>query len=150
MLTERAYNPYAPPALNGVNAPTGQSFFDVDGVYVLNTPAFLANQEILGNEVGINTDSDFLMRGIVAPALASSGALFRFYTSSGYYLSDGYINASAYTYPGTAAPYAIWPEMLFPAGTRILTDIINNNGFGMNPFQILFKGVRRFNARGVK
>lgn len=150
MLTERMYNPYAPPALNGVNAPTGQSFFDVDGCYVLNTPSFLANQEILGNEVGINTDADFLLRGILISNLASSGALVRFYTSSGYYLSDNYINASAYTYPGTITPYTIFPEMLFPAGTRILTDILNANGFGLTGFQIAFKGVKRYQAKGVK
>lgn len=153
MLTQRGCNPFAPPVLNGVAAPATSGVVDVDGNYILNLyngGNTLASST--GNFVTVDTTSDFALRGIsVAYTQNTPGAgnaLIRFYTSFGYYLCDAYIDSSVFVQGDSTSPFVVFPELVFPAGSKILMDF-QAGGAGQIGFSVTFRGVKRFPAPTV-
>lgn len=151
MLPQRLYNPYAQPGLNGVNsnAPS-DDFIDVDTVYTYNSPLNFTG-ELVGQQLTLSGDSDFALRAIeIALGTPGSQTLVRFYNSQGYYLSDNYIDSSLYN-SDLSQPFVVFPEMLFPASSRIMIDLNNvDTGGGTQTLQILFRGVKRYRASNLR
>jgi hypothetical protein len=148
-MLNRTYNPYAAPGLNGVNttAPDDE-FVDIDTVYVYNSPLNFTT-ELVGQQLTLAGDSDFALRAIeVALDIPANTTLLRFYNSQGYYLSDNYIDSSTYN-SVFSQPFVVFPEMTFPASSRIMIDINNVSGGGVQTMQILFRGVKRYRASNI-
>lgn len=150
MLTQRKFNPFAPPVLNGVSETIdNDGYVSVDGNYIFNYFNVDA-VEVLANSVPINTDSDFHLRGI--SILTSSeaanqlppGFLVRIYTSDKYYLNSSYIDVTAFYQGNSTTPFVIFPQLKFKAGSQIMIDVNNTNG--TTAIQILFRGVKRYKA----
>jgi len=132
-------NPYAPPAYNGFNDASPLGFVDVDFGYIYDV-TLTAGQFLRDQTLATTNDADFAWRAIV---LKSDGSFnVRFADSQGYYLSNGMV-ASANLQGDAASPYAVFPEILIPAGGRIGIDIQDTSG-GTNIIQILFRGVKRY------
>lgn len=127
-------NPYASPILNGLANPNQEAFF----AYVYDV-VLTANQTV-ADQVPINADADFVLRGIVVNTLTGVFRV-RFNRSGLYFLSSGFIHSSNLT-SDAASPLPIIPEMIFVAGSRIGIDIVDLSGAG-NTVQISFVGVKR-------
>lgn len=139
-MAESLYNPYAPPAYNGLNDGSPQGFVDVDFSYVYDV-TLSANQFLRDQSVSTTNDADFEWRGSV---IAFNTGIFnvRFADSQGYYLSNGMI-VSANILGDAASPFVIFPGILIPAGGRIGVDIQDTSG-DPNTIELLFRGVKRY------
>ena len=135
------YNPFAPPAANGLNPASPADYVDVDFTYPYDV-VLTALQELLNQAVSTTNDADFAIRGIVI-AFSTGSFNIRVSDSQGYYLSNGYI-ASANLQADAASPNVVFPEILIPAGGRIGIDIQDTSGGQSNVIQILFRGVKRY------
>ena len=132
-------NPLAPPAANGIMNASPFNCLDQSGFYVY--PINLtANQQLNNQSVSILTEPDFLWRGLL---FTSTGPFsVRFQDGQQYYLSNDLIMSA--NLPNTAGdPFPFFPEVFYPAGGKIVLDILDTSGSG-NTGQILFIGANRY------
>jgi hypothetical protein len=133
-------NPFGAPVDNGLNDTSPLNYTDVDFTYpydvVLTEDQFLRDQT-----VSTTNDADFAWRAVVI-AFSTGPFNVRFADSQGYYLSNGMI-VSANLQGDAASPYPIFPEILIPAGGRIVIDIQDTSG-ETNTIELLFRGVKRY------
>lgn len=136
-------NPLAPPAMQGIDPSAPPRYIDVPFNYVYNV-TLDANESLPDQVVSIFTEADFAWRGLV---FTSSGLFsVRFQDGQGYWLSTGLIYSS--NMPNTAGdPFPQFPEVLYPAGGRILLDITELSG-EENEIQLLFIGANRYRVQG--
>jgi hypothetical protein len=122
-------------------------YIDVAFDYVYDV-AMLLNQVLRDQSVPIHTDSDFVLRAVVL-SQATGAFSVRFNDSQGYYLSSAFM-LSANLLSGTVPfPFPIFPELLFPAGSRIGIEINELSGAG-NTVQMLFRGAKRYRLPAAK
>ena len=134
-------NPYATPVQNGLVVETPDGFIDNDFSYVYDVN-LLGSQILRDQSVPIHTDSDFVLRAIVL-SQATAAFSIRFNDSQGYFLSSG-VMLSANLLSGTVPyPFPVFPELLFPAGSRIGIEI-NELSAAPNTVQMLFRGAKRY------
>jgi hypothetical protein len=140
-MPSNIHNPFAPPATNGISDP-GPGESDLYFVYVYDV-TLTALQILNAQQVPIDSDSDFVLRGIVVGWPAGGGPfLFRLYDAQNFARSNGMLystNLSA----DPSAPTVVTPELTFPAGNKIQLDIADVSNAG-NQVQLLFIGVKRF------
>ena len=133
-------NPFAPMAYNDLGSQQ-PGFYDRDCGYVYNV-TLSAGQALQQQPVTIDTDSDFVLRCVAAQYTGPFA--FRLIDASGSYLSDNYIGSFVFNgNSGLSAPWTVWPDMFFPAGSQIKIDITDQSGAN-NPIQIVFRGVKRY------
>jgi hypothetical protein len=132
-------NPIAPPAVQGVMPNTPHGYLDVSYGYPFSF-SLTGNQLSLANVVSVQTDADFLLRGLL---FVSDGSFqIRIYDGQVYGLSPTFIQSGCL--PNTAGdPFPYVPEVWYPAGGRITIDIQDLSGSG-NTGQILFLGANRY------
>lgn len=133
-------NPLAPVAINGVNdvSPRGYKEQSFDYVYDVT---LTANQALYGQVVSIITSADFALRALVISSFTGTFST-RFTDGQGFYLSNALINNTNLL--GTPAdPWIFFPEVLYPAGGRILVDIQDTSGSG-NTIELVFRGASRY------
>ena len=131
----RQVNPFAPVGYQGTpnGAPSG--YFDVGHDYVYNLAAILANATVIG-QVSIDLDSDFVWRIITNNDFAAV-LRFRFTDANDQRLSSDFVfSASLDT--------VVFPELLFPAGSRIGVEVQEVAGIGMVNLQLCFRGAKRY------
>lgn len=136
-------NPIAPPAMQGINPSAPPQYIDVPFSYVYNV-VLTANQSLPDQVVSIFTEADFAWRGLI---FTNSGLFsVRFQDGQGYWLSTGLIFST--NMPNTSGdPFPTFPEVLYPAGGRILLDIEDLSG-AENTIQLLFVGANRYRVQG--
>lgn len=136
-------NPFATPALAGVNAQEQfpEGYVDVDFTYVYDV-VLQANQSLRDQAVPIHVDSDFANRAVI---LSQNTGVFsiRFSDSQGNYLSSGFLLSGNFLSGTVPYPYPIFPELLLPAGSRLGIEINDLSG-AQNTIQILFRGAKRY------
>ena len=137
-------NPYGAPLDNGLNAAAPLNYTDIDFTYPYDV-ILTADQELQDQAVSTTNDADFAWRATVI-ATATGPFNVRFYDSQGYALSNGLV-ASANIVGDASSPWAMFPEILIPAGGRIGIDIQDTSG-NTNTIEILFRGVKRYRIAG--
>lgn len=141
-------NPFAPSYFQGLNTPPQ----DVTGyeprpfTYIYNPPnnELTASQQILGDSVTIDVDSDFLAFGWYI-ALFTGQFQIQLIDSTGYNLISGFMNSGAIS-QSAGAPTVFAPAHPFPAGGRIQINIQDLSG-ATNPLQIAFVGEKLFRTK---
>ena len=89
----------------------------------------------------LDNDADFVWRGIGVNYYTGAFSV-RFGDSTSYWLQSAriyYLNIIN----SAASPYPIWPEIILPAGGRIMIDIADQSG-ASNTLEIIFRGCKRF------
>ncbi len=132
-------NPVAPPAANGVMNASPYNCLDqsFNYVYPINLTAL---QQLNNQSVSILTEPDFLWRGLLFTSTGSFSV--RFQDGQQYYLSNDLIFSTNLL--GTAGdPFPIFPEVFYPAGGKIVLDIVDTSDAG-NTGQIIFIGAHRY------
>ncbi len=139
-------NPYATPAMISSPQQAPDLFTDVPFDYVYNK-TLTAGQQLDGESVGIDNDSDFMLRGI---QLGNSALTFDFlvYDTQGYYLSDERLPGIVLYTNFRFLPLPVVPELPFPAGSNIGIRIRNTDGGAPLAVQLIFKGVKRYYVGG--
>jgi hypothetical protein len=138
-------NPFAPQALNGVNALPDGDYVDVDFTYVYDV-ALLAGEVRRDQTVPLNNDADFVWRAVhfTKPDPVAVGIFrVRFSDSQGYYHSNALILEGNYS-AQPQSPTPIMPELVFPRGGAIGLDIQNTDLAVACTVQICFRGVKRY------
>lgn len=138
-------NPLAPPAANGIMNASPYNCLDQAGFYVY--PINLTANQLLSNQsVSIETEPDFLWRGLLFTSTGSFSV--RFQDGQQYYLSNDLILSA--NLPNTAGdPFPFFPEVFYPAGGKIVLDIMDTSS-DTNTGQILFMGSNRYKiSKGV-
>jgi hypothetical protein len=119
--------------------------------YVYNPPnnQLTANQQIIGDTVAIETDSDFYMFAWYI-SLYTGDFQVRRTDATGYRLESGYLNSGALS-QASNDPTLVVPSHFFPAGSKILIDIQDLSG-ETNPLQLVFPGIKvyRINRTAAK
>lgn len=138
-------NPWASVAGNGLMDASPRNYADIAYDYVydvtLNPNALAAGQYILQDQQPLDNDADFVWRGIGINYYTGAFAV-RFGDSTSYWLQSAriyYLNIIN----SAASPYVVWPEIVLPAGGRIMIDISDQSG-ASNTIEIIFRGVKRF------
>jgi hypothetical protein len=166
-MAEQLYNPFGPPAYNGLNPDAPAGYTDVDFTYTYDVVltgdqvlpgqqvstttdvdftytydvVLTASQVLPGQQVSTTTDADFAIRAIVVATSTGSFSI-KFYDSQNYALSNDYV-ASSNILGDASSPFPVFPEVLIPAGGRIGIDIEDTSGDD-NTIEILFRGVKRY------
>jgi hypothetical protein len=138
-----AMNPFAPSYFQGVETPPGLSFDPRPFTYMYNPPnnELTSDQQIVGDTVSIDVDSDFLLMAWYI-SLFTGEFQIQLIDSSGYQLQSGYINSGALS-QSSSNPTVFSPFHPFPAGGRIQINIQDLSGT-TNPLQIAFVGEKLF------
>ncbi len=134
-------NPHGTPVLNGLVPEFPMGYIDVSFDYVYDV-TLLLNQQLRDQSIPIHTDSDFVLRAIIL-SQATGAFSIRFNDSQGYYLSSGFMMSANFLSGTVPYPYPIFPELLFPAGSRIGIEINELSGAG-NTVQMVFRGAKRY------
>ncbi len=135
-------NPAATPVVNGLTPEFPLGYIDVSFDYVYDV-TLTALQQLRDQSVPVHTDSDFVFRAVEVNQLTGAFSI-RFNDSQGYYLSSGFINSSAFLSGTVPYPYPIFPELLFPAGSRIGIEINDLSNGQSNVIQLLLRGAKRY------
>ena len=144
-MSTNIHNPLAPQAVQGVANP-GES--DLSFTYVYDV-TLTALQILQGQQVNIDSDADFVLRGIsyVQVSVGTGGPfLLKIYDYQDFALSNGMLYNTNYS-TDPSAPTVILPELVYPAGGKIKLDIIDVSNLPPNVLQIQFVGVKRFRLR---
>ena len=136
-----AVNPNATAVLNGLVPEFPEQYIDVSFDYVYDV-ALTASQQLRDQSVPIHTDSDFVLRAVIL-SQATGAFSIRFNDSQGYYLSAGFMMSANFLSGTVPYPYPIFPELLFPAGSRIGIEI-NELTAAPNTVQLVFRGAKRY------
>ena len=134
-------NPNATQVLNGLSPEFPLGFIDVSFDYVYDV-ALTPLQQLRDQSVPVHTDSDFVLRAVVL-SQATGPFSIRFNDSQGYYLGSGFMLSANFLSGTVPYPYPIFPEMLFPAGSRIGIEI-NDLSAAPNTVQLLLRGAKRY------
>ena len=134
-------NPYAYPALAGINLPPGQAVVPVDFGYPYDV-TLTALQNLTDEAVAIHTDSDFALRAIRI-AQATGAFRIRLNDSQGYYLSSGKLYSGNFLSGGVPFPFPLGVQFIFPAASRIGIEIEDLSGQA-NTIEILFEGAKLY------
>ena len=137
-------NPHATPVLNGLVPEFPMGYIDVSFDYVYDV-SLTALQQLRDQSIPIHTDSDFVLRAIIL-GQATAAFSIRFNDSQGYYLSSGFMLSANFLSGTVPYPYPIFPELLFPAGSRIGIEIneLAGNAQEPNVIQMIFRGAKRY------
>lgn len=101
------------------------------------------NQELLQQGVFIDSDGDFVLKGIVGTQTGNYSLRFRL--PSGRYWPNGYVKNGNLV--GTAQfPVPVEPNVVFPAGSKVAIDIKDTSG-SSNTVQILLIGSKLLKTR---
>lgn len=134
-------NPYASPVVQGIAPYSVQApgFLDISYGYPYNV-TLTASQLLSGQQVAIGSTAGFVLRGLL---FISTGSFnLRVYDGDQYAISPGMIRSgNLQGQPGD--PFPFFPEVWYPAGGRILLDIVDTS-VGTNVVQILFIGANRY------
>jgi hypothetical protein len=136
----RQLNPQAPPSYNGLQeGQAGQLFEDVPFDYIHDI--VVAASATNNFEKSMDDDADFAWRGIV---IVSQTAAFsvQFSDSQWYFLQSDLVS-SVLLAGDASSPFAVWPELLIPAGGRIAARIRDDSA-AENTIQIAYRGVKRY------
>lgn len=135
----RSQNPFAPPAYQGTPNGAPADYVDVGFDYIYNVPAALPLVPLLANQiVPMDTDSDFVWRAVF---ISNTAVRVRFQDANGYYLSSDFVL-------GVNLNTVVFPELLLPAGGRILIDLAEiTAGAGIPVLQLVFRGAKRYRLR---
>lgn len=136
---EKYFNPYAPTNLNGLNDPYPDGYVDFPVMYP-QLLTFAADGVYPAQSIPVDTAADFILRGVVVSQ--NTDFSMRILDASGTYLSNGYI-LSALLSTSAATPTPIWPEVPFPAGSRLAADFTTTAG-GALTIQVVWIGVNRY------
>jgi len=132
-------NPFAPVGFAGLNDASPEGYIDRKFDYVYEI-SLTASQALTGETIAIDTDSDFVWRGLI---INSDGTFtVRFADFANYYVSNAQLLSTLFSTFG-GQPWPVRPEIVFPAGSRItldLTDLSADDNTG----QIIFVGCKRF------
>lgn len=134
------HNPYASANLNGLNDPYPYGYVDRPAWYP-QTITFAADGLFVNQAIPIGTDADFIWRALVVKV--NEGYSVRWQDASGTYLSNSLILAELLS-TAISTPFPIWPEVPFPAGSRISADININTGISPITLQLVYIGVNRY------
>ena len=134
-------NPAATPVLNGLVPEFPLGYIDVAFDYVYDV-SLTALQQLRDQSVPIHTDSDFVLRAVILTQ-ATGAFSIRFNDSQGYYLSSAFLFSANFLSGTVPYPFPIFPEMLFPAGSRIGVEINELTG-APNTVQMLLRGAKRY------
>lgn len=103
-----------------------------------------ATDTLLPNEaIRTDTDSDFLLYGLVINAFTNILFTLQFRDSSGNYFSSLPVYAANYAGQGSAPYLFIGRPRIFPPGSQ-LGIAIQNLSAATNTIQLLFRGEKRF------
>jgi hypothetical protein len=143
-MSQPLFNPFAPPAYNGINDASPPGYDDQDFTYPFDV-SLAAGQLLRDQVMQTMNDAEFEWRGIVIPI---GGFAFRIADSQGYYLSDGFILAESMGGGGSqadgGAPFPIWHGIVIPAGGYLHIDLRNESAVNPVTSELLFRGVKRF------
>jgi hypothetical protein len=136
------YNPLAPPAVAGIPE-TGPAESDMPFSYVYDV-TLSGGEQLLAQQVPIDNDSDFVLRGIYYSWPTGTNGTFtlRLYDAQNFALSNGPLYNTNYS-TDPSAPTVVGPELNYPAGNKLQLDITDVSGFG-NTIEIVFIGVKRY------
>ena len=132
-------NPWASAVNNGLLDASPAGYADIAYDYVYDV-ALTANQ-ILLDQQPLDNDADFVLRGIGVNYYTGAFAV-RWADSTSYWFSNAriyYLNIIN----SAASPYPIWPEIIMPAGGRIMIDLQDYSA-APNTIEIVFRGIKRF------
>jgi hypothetical protein len=133
------YNPYAPPAYNGMPDASPAGYQDQSYDYVYDVT--LAANQRLQDEVAVANDADFVLRAIVVNVNTGNFSI-QISDAQWYQLSNApVLNGNIQGDP--SSPYPVFNELVFPAGGRIAI-LITDISAAPNTIQILFRGVKRY------
>jgi hypothetical protein len=134
-------NPYATPVQNGLVPEFPLGYIDVAFDYVFDI-TLTALQALRDASVPIHTDSDFVLRAVIL-SQATGAFTVRFNDSQGYYLSSGFMRSASLLSGTVPYPFPIFPELLFPAGSRIGVEMNDLLG-APNTIQLILRGAKRY------
>ncbi len=134
-------NPFASAAYNGLPNGAPPNWQDVGFDYVYDI-VLTANQTLLNQTVPIQPDADFLWRA-TSIGIATGAFSIKYYDSQGYALSNAPRINNSFNVGLISTPAPRFPELIFPAGSRIGIDITDLSGAG-NTIQIVFLGPKRY------
>lgn len=106
-------------AMNGVNYPNCPGFID-QAFFPAQTFTLTAGQVLYNQLISIDTDADFIWRGLVL----STALDLQFSDSENYTFSDNFLLAQMFS-TSFARPFPIFPETLLPAGGKASFNIRN-------------------------
>lgn len=138
-------NQFAPQYLAGVNTPPAEAGFEDQYFDYVYNPANGPNVLAMGTEVtellDIDPDADFYITGWYLSKV-SFNFLVQLSHSSGYEITDGFVNAYAISFE-VSNPSPLSPAFPCPAGSQ-LQITLRELGFADVDLQIVFKGFKRF------
>jgi hypothetical protein len=142
-------NQFAPSYFQGANLAEGVEYDPKPYTYLyspnsnslVNPNELTALQEIIGDSVSIEVDSDFLLLGWYC-SLYTGTFQIQLLDSSGYLLFSGYLSSAAISQTSSDPTVFSQPHP-FPAGGRIQVNIQDLSN-ATNPLQIAFVGEKLF------
>ena len=127
-------------ALAGYGVAPGPRYHFEPYDYVYNV--VLDASVFLNDSLAIDNDSDFIWKGVLISSNTAIAWRVRFSDSQMFFLSSDLID-SANLSTDPADPYAIYPEVVIPAGGRIGVDIEEQSA-AENTIQMMFLGMKRY------
>jgi hypothetical protein len=110
------------------------------------SPLTLTGNQVLNN-IGVqcDKDADFFLEMIEANYTGLAYAA-TFIDHTQYALSSAPVGSFAFAaaQTGLAQPYCIMPSIMFPAGSAIIMNLIEQSGSTNGPIQFLFRGTKRY------
>ena len=118
--------------------------------FTIVQPYTLTANQVLNNvAIPIDKDSDFIWAGTMSNITGGSYG-FQFQDSNANLLSSGYdgpFSTAAFTV-GIGVPEVVLPNLICPAGSSIIINLINNTGGSNGPIYFLLRGQKRFVVNG--
>jgi hypothetical protein len=134
-------NPLGEAATNGINYPQCPGFID-QAFFPSQVFTLTAGQSLFNQLVPIDTDADFIWRGLVLTTVLD----LQFSDSENYAFSNDFIPAQVFS-SSFALPFPIFPETLLPAGGKASFNI-RNSTVGTVTTTIFLIGCKRYRRVG--